>query len=587
MSCTAFWAFKPNRFSVIFPAMLIGLAIRDIVLIESLDLAFGPGLTALTGETGAGKSIILDALGLAVGARGESGLVRHGSSQASATAIFTLGPEHAVWAFLEERGLIHDRDEDLVLRRVLGADGRSRAFVNDQAVGVGVLRDLGAMLMEVHGQHETVGLLDARTHRGLLDAFGALGGELSTCLQSWSAWRAAREQVAALEAARAADATELEALAEALAELDRLSPKPGEEAALADERAILGAAEKTIADIAAANDALGGDTLTSRLAQAFRALERARERTVQAGVAADGAAPRLIEAATAAVDRALIEVGEAAAAIDAAAEAFTFEPNRLEEAEGRLFALRAMARKLNVAVDDLPAARQDIATRLQAIENADEALAEAEARAAAARAAYLAAAGALTAARRAAGDRLAAAVQAELGPLKLDKARFRVAIEPLAEDRVGPSGADRVEFEIATLAGAPFAPLGAIASGGELARLALALKATLAGRGGGPQPLIIFDEVDQGVGGAVADAVGQRLARLAAEAQVLVVTHSPQVAARADAHWRVGKTGVAGAERTAVETLGLAAREEELARMLSGEHITDAARAAARALMHV
>ncbi len=566
--------------------MLIGLAIRDIVLVESMDLAFGDGLTALTGETGAGKSIILDALGLAVGARADAALVRRGVVQASATAIFAPGPEHGIWSYLDERGLSYDRDEDLVLRRVLGADGRSRAFVNDQAVGVGVLRDLGVMLMEVHGQHESVGLLDARTHRALLDTFGRLEGELLACQQTWSAWRAAREQHAALEAARASDAAQIESLAAHLADLDRLSPKPGEEGALAEERAVLGAAEKVIADIAAANEALGGDALNSRLSQAFRALDRAKQRTVQAGVDPLSPAPHLIEVAAAAVDRALIEAGEAAAAIDAAAGAFTFEPSRLEETETRLFALRAMARKLNVTVEDLPIVRQEFAAQLQAIENADASVAEAQARADLIWNAYLAAARALTTARQAAGDRLAAAVQAELAPLKLDKARFRVVVGSLPEDRMGPSGADKVEFEVATLAGASFASLGAIASGGELARLALALKATLAGSGGGPQPLIIFDEVDQGVGGAVADAVGQRLARLAAEAQVLVVTHSPQVAARAHAHWRVGKTGQAGSERTAVEVLGAAAREEELARMLSGEHITNAARAAARALMN-
>ena len=287
------------------------------------------------------------------------------------------------------------------------------------------------------------------------------------------------------------------------------------------------------------------------------------------------------------MDRALIEAVEAAAAIDAAAAVFDFEPDRLEEAETRLFALRAMARKLGVAVDALPDERIALAARLQGIENAEEALAVADRAAAAARGAYLAAAATLTAARRAAGDRLAAQVQSELAPLKLDKARFRVAVEPVEEDRAGPAGVDRVEFEISTLPGAPFSPLGAIASGGELARVALALKAALAGRGAAAQPVIIFDEVDQGVGGAVADAVGQRLARLATAAQVLVVTHSPQVAARANAHWRVGKVGKGEAVRTAVEVLGSGAREEEIARMLSGEHITDAARAAARALIGV
>ncbi|HEY2177013.1 MAG TPA: DNA repair protein RecN [Caulobacteraceae bacterium] len=564
--------------------MLIGLGIRDVVLAASLDLAFGPGLTVLTGETGAGKSIILDAFGLALGARGEAALVRRGAAQAMASAIFAPGPDHPVWALLDDKGLAFRRDEDLVLRRVLGADGRSRAFVNDQAVGVGVLRELGEALVEVHGQHETVGLLDARTHRPLLDAFGALEAETAACAGAWSSWREAQDRLAALEADHARSDAERDEFSAHLGELDRLAPREGEEAALANERAMLSAAERAIADIAAAADAVDADAMAGRLGQAFRSLGRARERTLSAGVAAESSAPRLLEAAAEAVDRAAIEAAEASAAIDAAAAAFTFEPGRLEEAEQRLFALRAAARKLGVAVDDLPAARAELARRLAAIEGAGEAVAAAQAAAGAARAAYVAAAAALSAARRAAGERLAGAVQSELGPLRLGKARIRVAIEPLAESRLGPAGADRVEFEIATLAEAPFAPLVSIASGGELARLSLALKASLAVRGA-VQPVIIFDEVDQGVGGAVADAVGQRLARLAGEAQVLVVTHSPQVAARADAHWRVSKLGSGAAEHTAVEVLGATAREEEIARMLSGERITEAARAAARALM--
>jgi DNA repair protein RecN (Recombination protein N) len=317
----------------------------------------------------------------------------------------------------------------------------------------------------------------------------------------------------------------------------------------------------------------------------LRALERARERALASGASAESRALGRIGEALSAMERALSEIAEAEAAVDAAADAFDFEPDRLEKVEERLFALRAAARKLGVAVVDLPAARAEIAARLRSIETSEELLAEANAAAAKARAVYAAAAAALTAARRAAGDHLATAVQAELGPLKLDKARFRVAIEPAAEERAGPSGADRVQFEIATNPGAPFGALGAIASGGELSRLALALKVALASRGG-VQPLMIFDEVDQGVGGAVADAVGQRLKRLASEAQLLVVTHSPQIAARADSHWRVIKQCDGAKVRTDVEVLAIAAREEEIARMLSGAEITEAARAAARALMH-
>ena len=564
--------------------MLIGLAIRDIVLIESLDLSIGPGLTALTGETGAGKSIILDALGLATGARAEAGLVRRGAAQAQATAIFALPHEHPAWAYLEDKGLAGAPDEDLVLRRQLSADGRSRAFVNDQAASVGVLRDLGGMLLEVHGQHETVGLLDARNHRPLLDAYGALRGEAGACVEAWSAWRAARERLAALREQAARAAADMEEITLRLGELDRLDPREGEETALAGQRALLGAAEKALADIAAARDALG-DNFTSRLAQSLRALERARERAAQAGAGAENEALQRILQAAAALDRTAVEADEALASIDAAAAAFDFEPDELEKTEERLFALRAMARKLTVAVEALPAERLRLAAALRACETSQDTLQAAEGEAARTRQAYGQAAAALTAARRAAGDRLAAAVAGELGPLKLDKARFRVAVEPVAEDRLGPSGADRVEFEISTNPGAPFAGLGAIASGGELARFALALKAALAARPDQAQPLMIFDEVDQGVGGAVADAVGLRLRRLAGAAQVLVVTHSPQVAARANAHWRVAKAGEGERLRTAVETLSPGAREEEIARMLSGAEVTEAARAAARALM--
>ena len=566
-----------------FPAMLIGLQIRDVVLIEALDLSIGPGLTALTGETGAGKSIILDALGLATGMRADSGLVRRGAAQAVSTAVFAPAPDHPVWELLEEKGLSYARDEDLVLRRALSADGRSRAFVNDQATGVGVLRELGEALLEVHGQHETVGLLDARTHRPMLDAFGGLEPLAAEVAARHRDWRAAREAVEALREDVARAAAETEELTFRLSELDRLDPREGEETELAEERALLGSAEKALTDIAAAREVFDG--LGSKVASAVRALERARERAVTAGAAADGTAVSRVAEASAALDRVLIEAGEAEAAIDAAAAAFDFEPDRLEKAEERLFDLRGLARKLNVTVDELPALRVRFAERLRAVESSEDALKAAEAALKAARGAYLEVAGRLTEARRAAGERLAQSVMDELAPLKLDKARFRVAVEPLPEERAGPAGLDKVAFEVSTNPGAPFGDLGAIASGGELARFALALKASLAGRAAGPQPLMIFDEVDQGVGGAVADAVGLRLKKLAGNAQVLVVTHSPQVAARAEAHWRISKAGDAERIRTAVEVLSPADREEEIARMLAGAQITDAARAAARALI--
>ncbi len=564
--------------------MLIGLWIRDVVLIEALDLSIGPGLTALTGETGAGKSIILDALGLATGARADAGLVRQGASQAMASAVFAPPLDHPVWEVLEEKGLAYARDEDLVLRRTLSVDGRSRAFVNDQATSVGVLKELGQHLLEVHGQHETVGLLDARTHRPLLDAYGSLRPLARAVSDRWTNWRDARAKADALREAVDRAAADAEELTLRLSELDRLAPQEGEETALAEERAILGAAEKAITDI---NDARGAfEGLSAKLAAAVRAVEHARARAVQAGAADDGPAVSRLTAASVAIDRVFGEAQEAEAAVDAAAEAFDFRPDRLEKAEERLFELRGMARKLQVSVEELPTLRVRFAERLRAMESGGDDLKAADAAVAQARAAYMADADKLSASRRAAGERLAAAVMAELPPLKLDKARFRVAVETLAEDRAGPTGTDRVAFEIATNPGAPFGDLGAIASGGELARFALALKAALAGRAEGVQPLMIFDEVDQGVGGAVADAVGLRLRRLAADAQVLVVTHSPQVAARADAHWRIAKAGDGERLRTAVETLSPADREEEIARMLAGAHVTDAARAAARALMH-
>ena len=568
--------------------MLIGLSIKDVVLIEALNLDVAPGLTALTGETGAGKSIVLDALGLALGRRADAGLVRHGASQAVATAVFALPAGHPAFSYLEARGLPADAAEDLVLRRQVSADGRSRAFVNDAAASVSVLRDLGLMLVEVHGQHETVGLLDPRTHRGLLDAFMGDAGALAATAEAWTAFKAAEDAAEALRARAGRIDEEREEAALRLAELDRLDPRAGEETKLAEERALLGAAEKALADITAARDGLGGDGATGRLASAVRALERARERATSAGAGADHRVVQKLAAAADAADRALIELTEAQSAVDAAAEAFDVEPDRLDKVEERLFALRAAARKLNVTVEELPAARARFGEALRAAENLEADVQAAERAAAEAEAAYAAAAARLTAARRAAGEVLAQAVTAELGPLKLDKARFRTAVEPA--DRRGPQGADRVAFEIATNPGAPFGPLDQIASGGELARFALALKVVLARRGdangrGGHGPTLVFDEVDQGVGGAVADAVGLRLKQLASAGQAILVTHSPQVAARADAHWRVSKNARGEVVATSIETLSPAAREEEIARMLAGAEITEAARAAARALM--
>ncbi len=565
--------------------MLTGLSIRDIVLVEALDLAFGPGLTVLTGETGAGKSIILDALGLATGARADAGLVRGGASQGTATAVFAPSIDHPLWRDLAEAGINAEPGEDLILRRQQGADGRSRAFINDQPVSIAALRGVGEQLIEVHGQHETVGLLDPKTHRGLLDDWGDLSALLGQVQAAWKARAEAASELAAMQAAAATAADQAEGLAADLAELDRLDPRTGEEAELAGERAILGAAEKALADLDDARQAIGADTLSNRLASAFRAVERARQRALQAGAEDDNAVVQRLARAAEGIDRTLTEAQEALDALDEAATAFEFEPGRLDRAEERLFALRAVARRLNVAVELLPDERARIKRSLDLIEDGAEALKQAEVRATETDVAYRQVADSLSQARRSVGDRLADAVMAELGPLKLDKARFRVGLEALDWERAGPDGRDRVTFEVQTNPGAPWGGLAAIASGGELARFALALKASLASRGHADQPVMIFDEVDQGVGGAVADAVGSRLARLAEQGQVLIVTHSPQVAARAGAHLKVAKSETDAGVRTRIDTLDADRREEELARMLAGREVTEAARAAARALL--
>ena len=565
--------------------MLTALSIRDIVLVDALDLEVDGGLTVLTGETGAGKSIILDALGLALGARADAGLVRAGARQASATAVFAAPDDPDLIDLISEKGFEVAPGEELILRRTLTADGRSRAFVNDQPAGVAALREIGQALVEVHGQHETVGLLDWKTHRALLDAYGGLQPQLEGVAQAAERLKAAEQKVAALKAEAADAAARAGELADNLADLDALDPQPDEETELAGERAILGAAEKAIADLSDARAQLGGDKLARNLAAALRAVEHARQRAGQAGAEPDHPILQRLSAAAEAIDRTLVEAQEAIAAVDAAADAFDFEPGRLDKAEERLFALRAAARKLNTSVELLPVLRVRFREQLRLIEDGAEAITAAERAAAAAREGWDLAAALLTSAREAAAERLTAAVMEELGPLKLERARFRVAFEPVAGGRRGALGAETVRFEIATNAGTAFGPLDAIASGGELARFALAMKAALAGRENQRQPVMIFDEVDQGVGGAVAEAVGTRLQRLSRGAQVLVVTHSPQVAARGHAHWKVRKSDAGGLTTTTVDALDEAQRLEEIARMLSGATITDEARAAARALI--
>lgn len=565
--------------------MLTSLAIRDVVLVDVLDLEVDAGLTVLTGETGAGKSIILDALGLALGGRGEAGLVRAGAKQASATAVFTTPDDADLIALIAERGFDVAAGDDLILRRVLSADGRSRAYVNDQPAGVAALREIGSRLVEVHGQHETVGLLDWRTHRSLLDAYGGVSPQLSAVSAAAETLKAAEARLSELRAAAADAAARTEEIVLNLADLDALDPHADEETELAGERAILGAAEKAMADLADARTQLGGDKLSQKLSAALRAVEHARQRALQAGAEADHPVLARLAAAAEAIDRTIVEAVEAIAEVDAAAAAFDFEPGRLDKAEERLFALRAAARKLNTTVPALPKLRATLREQLRLIEDGADALTAAQRETTVAREGYDIAATFLTSAREAAGERLTAAVMAELGPLKLDRARFRVAFEPVGEGRRGPLGVETVRFQIATNAGDGFGPLDAIASGGELARFALAMKAALAGREDQRQPVMIFDEVDQGVGGAVAEAVGQRLKRLANGAQVLVVTHSPQVAARGHAHWKVMKADRDGVTTTTVVALDDDRRQEEIARMLSGAVITDEARAAAKALI--
>jgi DNA repair protein RecN (Recombination protein N) len=547
--------------------MLTALSIRDVVLIETLDLEFGEGLGVLTGETGAGKSILLDALGLALGARADSGLVRSGQAQAAVTVTFELGPDHQVHALLDENGLAGEPGEPLVVRRLVKADGGSRAFVNDQPVSAGLLRELGPTLVEIHGQHDDRGLLNPRGHRALLDTFGAIDTGAAA-----SAWARLRSAEAELDEARSvADSAERdrEWLEHAVAELRQLSPEEGEDARLAELRSSRQTGARIGEEMAAVEALLGGsDGGLAQLRQASRRLDRMAPEHEQ------------LAAALASLDRAVIEASEAEDSLERAREALAFDPARLEEAEARLFDIRAAARKHRVNPDALPALLAELAGRLQAVETGGERIQELERAVEAERKAYDEAAEALTTARRSAAERLDAAVAGELKPLKLDAARFRTV---LAAAEPGASGRDRVEFEISTNPGAPFGGLSRIASGGELSRFILALKVALAESGGATT--MIFDEIDRGVGGAVASAIGERLHRLAENSQLLVVTHSPQVAARGRAHLLIEKSHDGTVTRTSVHALDSARRREEIARMLSGAEITDEARAQAGRLL--
>ncbi|MBV9842555.1 MAG: DNA repair protein RecN [Sphingomonadaceae bacterium] len=550
--------------------MLTRLAIRDVVLIEALDLDFRNGLGVLTGETGAGKSILLDALGLVLGRRADSGLVRVGARQAVVTASFELPGDHAVATLLEENGLAGEPGEPLTLRRIVKVDGGSRATINDQPASAGLLREIGAHLVEIHGQHDDRGLLAAGGHRDLLDAFGGI--DRGGVARAHRTWRAAETRLAGAREAIDTAARDREWLAHAVAELDALGPQPGEEVTLAEERAAMQKGARLTGDLAHVVDHLGGaDGALAALRQAARRLDR---------IAPEHA---LLASALAAIDRAVIEAAEAEAALADAAETMRCDPARLETIETRLFALRGLARKHRVAPDDLATLAAELGGRLAAIDGGGTGLARLEGEAAAARETYVAAAEALTAARGAAAARLDEAVAAELPPLKLDTARFRTLVAPLPEVQWSALGADRVEFLIATNPGAPFGALTRIASGGELSRFILALKVALAEAGAAAT--MIFDEIDRGVGGAVANAIGERLARLAARTQLLVVTHSPQVASRAARHWLIAKAHDGRVTRTSVQALSEVKRREEIARMLSGAQVTNEARAQARRLL--
>ncbi len=553
--------------------MLAALSIRDIVLIERLEIDFARGLTVLTGETGAGKSILLDSLALALGGRGDAGLVRHGAAQGQVTAVFDVAADHPVRRLLVDNDLAVEGE--LVVRRVQTADGRTRAFLNDQPVSATLLRDVGERLVEIHGQHDDRALTDEREHRRLLDAFGGLEPAVAAVGGAWSDWRRSLKErdahAARIEAAR----READWLRASLDELDRLKPEEGEETDLATRRHRMMQSEKVAGDLADAVGVFeGAHSPIPTIASLMRNLER---KTAALPGLADGA----LKPMAAALD--LLE--EARGALERSLREADFDPRDLERTEERLFALRAAARKFERGCDALPALRIRMAADLAALDHGEERLAGLDKAAAAAEAAYFAAAQALSAARAAAADGLEAAVHGELPALKLERARFIVA-RTGDPSQAGPEGIDRVEFHVQTNPGTRPGPMMKVASGGELSRFLLALKVSLADKGSAPT--LIFDEIDTGVGGAVAGAVGQRLARLADKVQVMSVTHAPQVAARADTHFLISKEPIPGTtDRVATRVVELSpeARREEIARMLSGETISAEARAAAERLM--
>jgi DNA repair protein RecN (Recombination protein N) len=558
--------------------MLTALSIRDVVLIEKLDLSFGAGLTVLTGETGAGKSILLDSLGLSLGARADSGLVRAGAESANVTASFAPPEGHAVLQVLEELGL--PVEDELVLRRSVSRDGRSRAWVNDAPVGATALKRIGALLVEVQGQHDQMGLADPATHLRLLDAFGVDRDLRAEVAARHRAWRAACENLARARAAILDAKREEEFLRHAVAELTELAPREGEEDELSSHRQRLQQGEKRAEAIAAAlSELTPRDRRNAGPASALRAASRALQRMLPAGVEAAGPEAGIL----AALERAEEALADAETQLGRLANEADADPRALERAEERLFALRGAARKYQVPVTDLPALLARFRANLAALEHGDAEITGLERAEAESRARFAEAAIRLSASRQDCAAKLEQAVGAELPPLRLDRARFFAAVTRLESEAWGPQGADMVRFLIATNPGQPAGPLSRVASGGELSRLMLALKVVLAA--GSPVPTLVFDEVDSGIGGATAAAVGDRLSRVARGLQVLVVTHSPQVAARGAAHLRVSKTVRLARTETMVSVLSTLERREEIARMLAGEIITEAARAAADSLL--
>ena len=545
--------------------MLRSLEIRDVLIIDRLALELGPGLNVLTGETGAGKSILLDSLGFVLGWRGRADLVRQGADKGEVTAVFDLAPGHAARDVLEAAGI--DAEDELILRRITAADGKKTAFVNDRRVGAEVLRDLSDVLVELHGQHDDRGLLNPRGHRQLLDSFA--GVDLAPVRAAWAKARLSREALVAAETAIARAKLEEDYLRHAVAELDKLNPLPGEEAILDARRRLMQSAVKIGEDISRAASALSIEGAEGRMQDAMRWLEGAADR-------AEGR----LEEPLAALNRAMIELAEAQAGVDACLLALEFNPSELEAAEERLFAIRALARKHGVAPDDLGGFAEDLRARLLALDAGEAGLAKLARAVNEAEDVYAAAAKALTTRRSTAARRLDIAMAAELAPLKMERAVFATE---LTQADPGPDGADMVTFTVASNPGAPSGALNKIASGGELSRFLLALKVCLTGQQSGLT--LIFDEIDRGVGGATADAVGRRLKALATGAQVLVVTHSPQVAACGAHHWRVEKRVAKGATLSTVTALDAGERVEEIARMLAGDTVTEAARAAARELL--